>query len=426
MLKSRLIFASTCLVTLFSLSRCVSPGGDGTGGAGTTGGGNTTGAAGTTGGGNTTGAAGTTGGGNTAGTSATGAAGTSATGAAGTSATGTAGTSATGAAGTSATGAAGTSATGRGGTTGTAGTSATGAAGRGGTMGAAGTTGAAGTGAAGTSGVRTDQAGVPLGKPGDMTNVSRKYINLGDMRLINNRWGSDELGCSGTQQSVFINADRTLGWTFNRPACGGAKAKPDYPEVEFGVAPFGANNVLLTTPAFSSTTLLPKQISQITSASIVVDQLQISLQRPTIWNLNFEVWLSQRNPLTDANPGVFAEIIAFWGWETGRWPCDKTGNLNNAGTHSYNMCHQSDTWANGQWRFYNFNVNNGPLTNYSGTVNVKMFLDYVVNTYGLSRDLWLTRMEVGSEIDDNTQGTVKIRNLTFEVNGTSKSVELAP
>src|SRR6185436_11157548 len=148
-----------------------------------------------------------------------------------------------------------TGAAGRGGTTGTAG--ATGTAGRGGTTGTAGTTGAAGAagttgaaGGAGTGGARTDQMGVPLAKPGDMTTMSKGYLNLGDMRLINNRWGSDELGSGcGTTQKVYINSDRTIGWDFNRPVCGGAKAKPDYPEVEFGVAPFGATSPLLTTPS---------------------------------------------------------------------------------------------------------------------------------------------------------------------------------
>jgi hypothetical protein len=28
-------------------------------------------------------------------------------------------------------------------------------------------------------------------------------------------------------------------------------------------------------------------------------------------------------------------------------------------------------------------------------------------------------------VDDDTQGTAKINNLTFEINGTSKSIELA-
>ena len=39
--------------------------------------------------------------------------------------------------------------------------------------------------------------------------------------------------------------------------------------------------------------------------------------------------------------------------------------------------------------------------------------------------MWLTRIEVGTEIDDNTAGSAKINNLTFEINGTSKQAEFA-
>ncbi len=421
MFKSRLTYIGACLTAMLSLTRCVSPGGADPGTGGTTGStAGTNGAAGTSSSGSagTNGAAGTTSSGS-AGTSASGSAGT---GAGGTSPAGSAGTN--GAAGTSATGSAG-----RGGTVGTAGTTGSGSAGRGGATGTAGTNGGAGTtGAAGT-GVKMDQGGIPLAKVGDMTNVSKKYLNLGDMRLINNRWGSDELGCAGTTQRVFINndADKSIGWEFNRPACGGAKAKPDYPEVEFGVAPFGANSSLLTSPAFSSTTLLPIQIKNITSASVQVDGLQISLQSPTIWNIDFEIWISMRNPLTDSNPDEFAEIIAFWGWENGRWACDKSGSM-QGGTSMYNMCHQSDSWADGKWRFYQFNVGGGPLLSYNGKVDVKAFIDFIKNSYGgsITTEMWLTRIEVGSEIDDNTRGSVKIKNLTFEVNGQTRSKELAP
>ena len=299
----------------------------------------------------------------------------------------------------------------------------------GGSTGSGGSTASGTGGMMGAGGARVDMNGIGLARPGDMTNVSRKYLNMGEMRLVNNRWGSDELGCAGTTQRVLINTDGTFGWEFNRPACGGAKAKPDYPEVEFGVAPFGANSPLLTTPAFSTTTLLPKQIKDLTSASVTVNNMNITLQKPTIWNINFEVWLSQRNPVTDPNPGVYAEIIAFWGWEDGRWACgdaEKAKPGLTAGTHSYKLCHQSDTWADGQWRFYNFNVDSGPLRTYSGKVDVKAFIDWVVTQYGISRDLWVTRIEVGSEIDDNTQGSVKIQSLTFEINGTQKKPELAP
>jgi hypothetical protein len=65
------------------------------------------------------------------------------------------------------------------------------------------------------------------------------------------------------------------------------------------------------------------------------------------------------------------------------------------------------------------------LTNYSGKVDLKAFLSWLVSSYKYSQDLWVTRFEVGSEIDDNTSGSVKLKNITFEVNGTSKSLELA-
>jgi hypothetical protein len=317
------------------------------------------------------------------------------------------------------------------GTNGTAGTS--GNAGRGGTSATAGTGGSstAGTGGSATAGtggtaaIRMDCKNQLLAKAGDMTSASKAYLNLGDMRLINNRWGSDELGCTGTTQRVFINSDKTFGWEFNRPVCGGAKAKPDYPEVEFGVAPFGPNSTLLTTPSCSTTTLLPKQIKDITSASVKVDSLAITLPKPTVWNIDFEMWLASADPTTTASPTVVAEIIVFWGWETGRWACDKTGTV-TAGNNTYTLCHQSDDWSTGHWKFYQFNVQGGPFTSYSGTVDIKALTDFVVNTYGLSRDNWVTRFEVGSEIDDNTMGSVKVKNLTFSVNGTAKSIELQP
>lgn len=276
-----------------------------------------------------------------------------------------------------------------------------------------------------TATVRVDDSGTPLASPGDSKNGSSQYLNLGDFRLINNKWGSDALGCKTTMR-VFVNSDRTFGWEFNRATCGGNDEKPDYPEIEFGINPFGSNSSLVTSPKFSSTALLPLQIKDINSASVALDGLSISLQNANSWNLNVEFWLSQRNPVNDPNPGVHAELIAFWGWENGRWPCDKALNAQvTAGDKSYKLCHQSDTWSNGQWRYFQFWVDGGPLTNYSGKVDIKAFLSWLVSAYNYSKDLWLTRIEVGSEIDDNTSGSVKLRNITFEVNGTSKTVELA-
>ncbi|MBN1761028.1 MAG: hypothetical protein JW863_22055, partial [Chitinispirillaceae bacterium] len=251
------------------------------------------------------------------------------------------------------------------------------------------------------------------------TTVSQAYFKMGDMRLINNDWGSRALECK-TSYRIFIEKDGTFGWEFTRGTCGGDGA-PDFPEVEFGLHPFGFIKDKAKTGDVSSTTLLPLQIKNITSASIKIDQMNIALQGSASWNICFETWLTAKDPATiDTGVCPYAEIMAFWGWQDGRWACDKTGSL-TAGSNSYRLCHQVDEgWGCG-WRYIQFRVDGGPMRSYNGTLNVKAMLDWLALNLGVSRDMWVTRFEIGSEIGDNTNGKVTFKNLTFEVNGVSKS-----
>jgi hypothetical protein len=267
-----------------------------------------------------------------------------------------------------------------------------------------------------------DQNGKSNACPGDETSTNEDYLKLGDLRLLNNRWGSTELGCGSASLKVFAQQG-SVGWDFSRGACGSGGQKPDFPEVEFGIHPFGVGSANETSPPFSSTTLLPKQISQISSASVNVSNLNINLGAQAAWNISVEFWLSTENPVDNTNTSITdTEVIAFWGWQAERWPCDTSGNV-SAGSNSYDLCHQVNDWADGQWRYYQFRMSGGPTTSYNGTVDIKAFIDWLVNSQGYSQDLWVTRMEVGSEIDDDTNGTLTMNNLTFEVNGESRSFE---
>jgi hypothetical protein len=428
---------ATFLAAICMLTECGAPTSSGPG----TGGTNGTGTGGTNSSGGTTGAGGSTGAGGTGGTTGTG----GSTGGGGSVSTG--GT--TGKGGSTATG--GSPATGgtpgNGGSTGTGGAPATG--------GAPGTGGTPGTGGMTTT---TDPGGVPLatlssgclsGKPptGPTPPASPYYFNLGDIRLINNQWGSDALGCSGTQQSVCINSDGTIGWKFNRPACGGMRGDPDFPEVEFGVAPFGNTSSLLTTPTYSSTTLLPIQIGNLNTATLGLSSYSTNITSTlssSYWDGNFEFWISRDDPTKTANAGVYAEIIMFMNYEPNRtsssgggWTCDHSGTV-TAGSYTFNLCHQADNWSNNQWRFFNFNLSgatsNATNTPSNGTADIKAILSWVMSTYGnstassgggagaFSNSMYLTRIEVGTEVDDNTAGSVKISNLSFNINGTTKGI----
>ena len=387
--------------------------------------------------GGTGGAAGGTGGsagGTTGGSSATGGTGGS-TGGTGGGAGGTTG-------GASVTGGAGGAATGGGSTGGSAGISSTGgsagatggAGGSGGTAGGA--SGSAGmAGGAGTSGcAMTDANGKANWTPGATTSATRDYLRSCDIRLINNNWGAQTLNCSsGTSQySVFVNTDGSFGWNFNRGNCDTQDSgqDPDFPEVEFGVHPFGKGNSLATSPDFSSTSLMPIQIKDIQTASVTVNNMNISLQQSGSWDITFEFWVSQRNPLTDSSPGVYAELMTFWGWQNGRYPeppngkgptGSGAGDQVSAGAKSYKLEVQSDSWANGQWRYFQFRSTDGPQNSFSGKIDVKALIDYLVTKRGYSTDYFISRFEVGSEIDDLTQGKVTIDSISFEVNGQTRT-----
>lgn len=302
------------------------------------------------------------------------------------------------------------------------------------TTGGGGATSDTTTATATTGGPDIDEGGKMNAARGESTNVPQDYLRLGEIRILNNNWGSEDLGCTAPNSTmeVFVNDSGAFGWNFNRGDCAQATdtSHPDFPQVEFGIHPFGIGSDLETSPPFSSTTVLPIQIKDIQSAKITLDNLNIALQNGSSWNTTMEFWLSERNPVTDPNPGVYAEIMAWWGWDAGRWPCDTNNdNQPDAGPsvqagQQYTLCHQNDNWASG-WRYFQFragDASDGNIShNFNGTVDVKAFLDYLTSQRGYSGELWLTRMEVGSEIDDNTSGTVSMNNITFEVNGESRS-----
>src|SRR5690606_762420 len=150
-----------------------------------------------------------------------------------------------------------------------------------------------------------DQMGKANAAVGETTDTPQDYLRLGDIRILNNNWGSEDLGCfaPNSTMSVFVDNDSRFGWDFSRGDCAGEgdSSHPDFPQVEFGMHPFGIGNHLETSPPFTSTTLMPIQLGQIQSASISVQDLRIDLQSESSWNITMEFWLSQGDP-REPNP----------------------------------------------------------------------------------------------------------------------------
>ncbi|HWP08708.1 MAG TPA: hypothetical protein VNN72_23360 [Polyangiaceae bacterium] len=300
-----------------------------------------------------------------------------------------------------------------------------GSAAQGGTGGSTAQGGTGGTGGMGGSSTTKDSMGVPLAAPGEAKTGLGEFLNLGDMRLVNDRTGSWAQGCEATT-SVFTNADRTVGWDFNRGNCVG-DGDPDFLGIEFGIHPFAQDSTLTSAPDYSSTTLMPVQLKNIQSASVTVDSLRIMLneQAPNFL-LGFRVWLSLHDPKTNPSPAVSDELVVLWGW-AGRLACGQTATIVSGGK-SYDLCQDDSAygWQGVTWRYREFRLQSGPVTSFSGAFDIKALLNWIIATDpAYSTDHWVTRFEIGTELGDSTSGSANVKDVTFELNGDSRSITLA-
>ncbi len=248
-------------------------------------------------------------------------------------------------------------------------------------------------------------------------------LSMGEFSLVNNTWGSDAIGCD-TDYEIFTETSSQFGWDFERGNCKDNFESPDFPTVEFGASPFNGLNK-------STTDLLPIQINNITSANITIDSLNLDLNNIGVWNISFGLWLTKNDPTQNSSPEPQLNLMVLWGWQNGRWPCDvadRASEFNNqltidAGDQAYTLCHHSD--AIGSQNYIEFDANNGPQTVVNERLDIAEILLWAVENAGYSGEFWLSRIEVGTEIGDNSSGTVTIQNITVEVNGDSRSVDLS-
>jgi hypothetical protein len=327
-------------------------------------------------------------------------------------------------------GAAGTATGGAGGNSTTAGSAGV-TAGSGGTPGNGGSSGGvASAGAAGNGGGAAGSGMVPGETKPTVTapassKVPKDYFVLGEARLLNNNWGAQALGCNAPYE-IFVNADKSFGWRWDRNTtkCGGDKSKPDYPEVEFGMHPFGVSTQIITSPDYSSTTILPIQIKDVTTATVKIEGLTIVTTADAAWNMNFEMWFCEQHPATGTHTTAYGETMNWFGWSSDQYNWNGVLGSLEAG-QSYDLMHSDDHWPAGQaqqWKYRQYRLKSSSKQ-FNGTVDVKKILT-ALTSQGWPSSLWIARFEVGTELDDGSAGTVTMKKVTFEVNGQQRATEV--
>lgn len=230
-----------------------------------------------------------------------------------------------------------------------------------------------------------------------------QFIEFGSRRLVTNLWGAPaEENISPSENCVFRDYDGIFGWTWNRtvPVAfpGENITTPIYPSVGTGTDPWGA---------YSTSKYLPVRIMNISSFTLEVSYQYSTLPAPSdSTNLAYDIWITD----TD-RPDRHTPKKEFMIW---------LNRLNVPMPENKRLEDVSDGYATyRQYAIGNYTAFILDAPPRSGIiyqkVNPKKLIDYLVAKGDLSGDLWISKIDLGSEVWQS-QGKIDIIKLNIKIN----------
>jgi chitinase len=228
-------------------------------------------------------------------------------------------------------------------------------------------------------------------------------LSEGSFRLINNAYGysCDLADCD---QAIILYTDDSYGWEWNRGLTG--DNDPNYPEVLCGTKPWSDQ---------TQATIFPIRIKDLNSFETDMD-IVFDVSGNT-WNLAFDFWFTEQKPGgTDVSSSITDEVMIWLRW----------GSTHNAitisedsaiidGENIYDYAQHYPPYEERPWDYHQFRISGEQRI--PPTINLKLFVDYIQDRYGLSDSLWISGMEFGNEYWDNTSGACTVKSLSYTVNG---------
>ena len=228
-------------------------------------------------------------------------------------------------------------------------------------------------------------------------------ISLGKYEINNNVWGKDRI--SDYKQCIFSNAntDNSLpgkfGWNWSWPKVNdGVKA---YPSVLYGRKPW--NN-------YSTTSKLPRRIDQLRHLLITY---QLESQFDGAANLLLESWITKT---AQAKPAERTGELAIqlyqkdWPGQAGKFITSVT--INAIPFDFYVDEKITAPGDNLTWAYFGF-VHKGKIIT-DASIDIKLFVDYLVRKGYIDRKHYLATVELGNEIDHG-KGVTTITHFSVSI-----------
>ncbi|MGC4094145.1 MAG: hypothetical protein QM756_40790 [Polyangiaceae bacterium] len=229
------------------------------------------------------------------------------------------------------------------------------------------------------------------------TCVSDVSIPLGKYRVLNNLWGRNHAGVTGSQCSwSTCNTDSGISWGTEYSWFGGPSGE---------VTSYSAAILGWHWSAIGADTGLPVQLSAHTpincSWSFKVKQTAVSVQ-----NVAYDIWLS-----TSPDPGNTSPTDEVMIWLYGSGAASPIG-----GTAVDTLSLPSGNFGlsegrNGSWNVHSF-VRTGTAT--CSDLNLSDFFDFLIEKRGLSPDKYVIGIEAGTEVFSGA-GSVTTDHFSCEI-----------
>ena len=237
-----------------------------------------------------------------------------------------------------------------------------------------------------------------------------KQLESHAFHYLNNVWGKGSIANYGQcLLKRVVDGDPRYGWRWRWPS-GGNLVKA-FPEVIYGHKPWHPS---------STTTALPRRISSIGNLSV---DYGVRMEAEGSYNLAFVMYGTNSETPT---PGTITHEIMIWvgdrsrAWEPQSSYYKREDDVAVDGANYALYINPYANWLDQGPPSFKFIAFNSHTAQLSGTLDLKSFIDYLIEIGELTAETYISSVELGNEIDNGT-GEVWLDRYRVDVGSTLSS-----
>lgn len=237
----------------------------------------------------------------------------------------------------------------------------------------------------------SQEAQVTLTKPEFKSCKSGEYKDFGEVVLKNNLWGARKVK-KGTPKLCTFKKDNYFGWKWEVPK--NASGVIGYPALQIGNSPFRKITELKNN--------LPVKISKIKNLEVTYDfETEVKHKK---FNLAFDIWLTNKQFSTKEN--IVTEIMIWENYNSFTSFGKKQETISTPfGRYAVYVGYLKNPKFGQDWQYIAFVLDKNQRRN-KAKINVSYFLKYLIKNNLITKNNYLSTLELGNEIGNSSGFTV--------------------